>query len=376
MLKNNGLRDKRLTNSELQNNELERSELERNELQKDEHQNNKLTTHHTSTDDNPILTRIPRLSETDWYNLGLLPRWFVMVRGPVLVMTMSAALVGIMLAAGQGPVNPLDALAILAGLTLAHATNNLVNDWVDHAQGTDRDNYFRRQYGTHVLEDGLVSPKQFLVTVLITGGLAAACGAWLIIKGGWPVVYLTLAGAFFVLFYTWPLKHFALGEIAVLLVWGPMMVGGSYYVLTGHTSAGVLAISVVAAIGPTLVILGKHIDKLDQDANRSIHTLPVILGDNLARRLSRAMLVIHWVITTALIILLQVWALLPCLLALPAARRCFNAFSAPRPQDRPAGYPGDVWPLWFAAQGFGYARIFGVMMISGLAMELGYRYFY
>jgi 1,4-dihydroxy-2-naphthoate octaprenyltransferase len=36
--------------------------------------------------------------------------------------------------------------------------------------------------------------------------------------------------AFFVLFYTWPLKYIGLGEIAVLIVWGPLMIGGGYFV--------------------------------------------------------------------------------------------------------------------------------------------------
>ena len=35
------------------------------------------------------------------------------------------------------------------------------------------------------------------------------------------------------LFYTWPLKYIGLGEIAVLLVWGPLMIGGGYFVITG-----------------------------------------------------------------------------------------------------------------------------------------------
>ena len=32
------------------------------------------------------------------------------------------------------------------------------------------------------------------------------------------------------LFYTWPLKYIGLGELAVILVWGPLMIGGGYYV--------------------------------------------------------------------------------------------------------------------------------------------------
>ena len=47
---------------------------------------------------------------------------------------------------------------------------------------------------------------------------------------------LMAAGAFFVLFYTWPLKYIGLGELAVIIVWGPLMVGGGYFVVTGDWS--------------------------------------------------------------------------------------------------------------------------------------------
>ncbi|HAN69612.1 MAG TPA: prenyltransferase, partial [Halieaceae bacterium] len=76
---------------------------------------------------------------------------------------------------------------------------------------------------------------------------------------------LFLAGAFFVLFYTWPLKYIGLGEPAVLLVWGPLMVGGTYYIVAGAWSNEVAWLSLVFALGPTTVLFGKHIDKLDAD---------------------------------------------------------------------------------------------------------------
>ncbi len=58
---------------------------------------------------------------------------------------------------------------VLTGLALvlAHATNNLINDYVDHATGVDKDNYFRVQYGVHVLESGLVTQAQFLRYLVI-----------------------------------------------------------------------------------------------------------------------------------------------------------------------------------------------------------------
>ncbi len=73
----------------------------------------------------------------------------------------------------------------------------------------------------------LLTKRQHLVYFAITGLLALACGIALVVISGGGLTWLLLAlGAFFVLFYTWPLKYIALGEIAVLIVWGPLMVGG------------------------------------------------------------------------------------------------------------------------------------------------------
>ena len=100
---------------------------------------------------------------------------------------------------------------------------------------------------------------------------------------GWPAVVLLALGAFFVLFYTWPLKYIGLGELAVIIVWGPLMIGGGYYVITGQWDWNVVLASLPYALGPTTVIFGKHIDKHDPDKAKGIHTLPVIIGERAAR---------------------------------------------------------------------------------------------
>lgn len=61
-----------------------------------------------------------------------------------------------------------------------------------------------------------------------------AAGAYLAITGPLTVLYLGLAGMFFLLFYTWPLKYIGMGEPTVVLVWGPLMIGGTYFVTAGY----------------------------------------------------------------------------------------------------------------------------------------------
>ena len=241
-----------------------------------------------------ILLRTPDLNEGQWRLLSWPARWLVMVRAVVLVMTIMAAAIGILMAAIDGFFYLDRALVMVLGLSFAHATNNLLNDWIDHKKGIDKDNYFRRRYGVQVLEDGLVPPGLYLLVTLITGTIAILCAAYLVMEVGIIIGYLTLVGAFFVIFYTWPLKHFALGELSVLLVWGPLLVAGSYFTMTGSVTTEVLLLSLVYGIGPTLVIMGKHLDKLDDDTQRSIKSLPVVIGHVASSYLSLGLVIIQW----------------------------------------------------------------------------------
>ena len=128
------------------------------------------------------------------------------------------------------------------------------------------------------------------------------CGLYLYFEVGEGVVYLTLVGTFFVIFYTWPPKHFALGEISVLLVWGPLLVAGSYFVMAGKLSSSILTISLVYGTGPALLILGKHIDKIDDDRARKMQSLPLVIGSPSAQYTGLGLVAVQWCLLATLIL--------------------------------------------------------------------------
>jgi 1,4-dihydroxy-2-naphthoate octaprenyltransferase len=219
---------------------------------------------------------IPSVSPRQWRELDPVARWLIASRAAVLVMTVSSGLMAGLLALRDGVLR-IGAWALLVpGLALAHATNNLFNDYTDFRRGVDRDDYLRTRYGPQPLAHGLMSKRQLLGMSAATGALALACGAALAAFDGWdPFVGVLMGlGVLFVLFYTWPLKYLALGELAVLVVWGPLMVGGGYYVLARAWSWEAAWASVSCALGATAVLLGKHIDKIDADRQKRIRTLP------------------------------------------------------------------------------------------------------
>ncbi|HEO72597.1 MAG TPA: prenyltransferase, partial [Candidatus Hydrogenedentes bacterium] len=229
------------------------------------------------------LRRIPRLDKQQWNALDLVARWLIAARAAVLVITLIPCLIAALLACRDHAFDGVLALWVTLGLLMAHATNNILNDLIDHMQGVDKGNYFRAQYGVQPLEHGLMSVRASLAYAAVTGGIAAAIGLYLFAIRGNLVLGLMAVGAFFVLFYTWPLKYIGLGEVAVLAVWGPLMTGGAYFVIAGSWSWQAAWLSLPYALGATTVLFGKHIDKLADDKGKHIRTLPVLLGERSAR---------------------------------------------------------------------------------------------
>jgi 1,4-dihydroxy-2-naphthoate octaprenyltransferase len=312
---------------------------------------------------------IPHVSKEEWDHLDIISRWLISTRAAVLIMTfLSGAIAGI-LAFQSGQFNFWYWLLMTVGLVMAHATNNLLNDYTDYSRGVDQDNYYRAQYGPQPLVHGLLTKRQLLTYALVTGLVALACGALLVYARGGLTLLLMGLGAFFVLFYTWPLKYIALGEIAVLIVWGPLMIGGGYYVITGAWDWNVVIAGLPYALGVTGVIFGKHIDKLEMDKAKHIHTLPVLLGEKASRYTVLGMLVLQYLATIYLVITgFFTPVLLIVLAALRSFKRILPMFRAPKPAEKPADFP-DVWPNYFVAAAFVHNREFGLFYLLGLVVD-------
>jgi 1,4-dihydroxy-2-naphthoate octaprenyltransferase len=315
---------------------------------------------------------IPRIDKDEWNHLDVISKWLISTRAAVLIMTfLSAAIAGI-LAYQHGAFHLGRWLLLAFGLVMAHATNNLLNDYTDYVKGVDKENYYRAQYGPQPLEHGLMTKRQLLTYASVTGLIALLAGLWLVLlQGGQTLLFLGL-GAFFVLFYTYPLKYIAMGEISVLIVWGPLMIGGGYYVITGHWDWNVILASLPYALGVTTVIFGKHIDKYQVDKDKGIHTMPVLLGEKAARVAVVGMTVLQYLLVLYLVVTgFFSPVLLIVVLALPTFFKTFLAmYRYSKPDEPPEEYPKESWPLWFVASAFIHNRTFGEWFLLGLIFNV------
>ena len=321
------------------------------------------------------LNVIPDVSKEEWDQLDVISKWLISTRAAVLIMTfISAALAGLF-AWREHSFSFVPWLALTLGLILAHASNNIFNDFTDFVRGVDKDNYFRTIYGAQPVASGLMTKRQHLTYFAVTGLLALAFGLYLIfINRNDPVIWILLGlGAFFVLFYTWPLKYIALGEVAVLVVWGPLMIGGGYYVLAHNWSWNVVLASLPYVLGVTTVIFGKHIDKYLIDKAKKIYTLPVVIGEKAARYSVLAMMILPYFFTAYLItIKFFTPVMLIVLFAIPTLRQLLPTFLKPKPESRPSDFPDGQggWPLYFAPMAFWNNRKFGSLFMLGLLIDV------
>jgi 1,4-dihydroxy-2-naphthoate octaprenyltransferase len=245
----------------------------------------------------------------------------------------------------------------------------MINDYFDLSGGVDTAEYTRALYATHPILSGLISKRGLVAAIAAFNLVDLAILLTLVAARGWPVAAFALAGLFVSVFYVAPplkLKHHGLGEPGVFVVWGPLMICGTYYVTAGALPGWVWLASVPYALAVTTVLIGKHVDKYEQDNARGIHTLPVILGKDFSLRLNQVAMVAFYAIVVGLVVsgYLGVGVLIVAA-ALPRLRQVLKAYSQPKPAAPPPGYR--IWPLWYVSLAFYHNKLAGGLFVLGLA---------
>lgn len=302
--------------------------------------------------------------------VDVITRWIVVSRAAVLPMTVVSGLVAALLALGEPGLDWRWLALAVVGIVLAHIANNLMNDLYDTQVGSDTAGYPRALYAPHPVLSGLVSRGTLIAAIVLVNVADLAILVVLALARGWPVVAFAVAGFVLSVAYTAPplrLKKRGLGEPDVLVVWGPLMVGGTFYAATGSITWPVLLASLPYGLLCTTVLMGKHIDKIPYDAPLGIRTLPVILGERRARAVTLALMVAFYVLVALCVLVgAMPWPALAVLLALPRLAKVWPRFRRPPPAEPPPGFP--VWPLWYAALAWVHVRTAGALLVLGLAV--------
>ena len=295
-------------------------------------------------------------------------RFLYAARSVILVISAQAAVIAGLLAINAGLFDLTNFICVLVGFVVAHMISNLSNDYFGFRHGHDTPDSPRMRYTVHPLSGGVLDRR-----TLITGlGLLAIVGlgiaAYFFAERGWMAAAFFIVGVSLLFLYDAgpaPFKTIGLGELAVLLVWGPIMIGGGFAMITGQLSTNAMLASLPYGLGVMTILVGKHIDQIDFDSGRRIHTLPVVIGERTARFLNIAAICAIYAIIAALIGLGRLTPFAAIVVfTFPRAIRAITLMSRPRPTSPPDGYIG--WPLWYHRACLGHNRVFGWAYIGGL----------
>ena len=207
--------------------------------------------------------------------------WLMQIRAPFLLVTLISVLVGVSVAVYQSyHINALYLGLAFVGALLSHIAVNVLNEYFDYKSGVD----FKTMKtpfsgGSGVLPAGRLNPRNvYIVGIGCIAGIIAI-GGYFIYAQGPLIIPLGVVGVINIYFYTtYITRSPLLCAIAPGLGFGPLMVMGTYFVLTGtYSLAAGLASLVPGFLVSNLPLLNQFPD-VEADASVSRRHLPIVVG--------------------------------------------------------------------------------------------------
>ncbi|HUJ90176.1 MAG TPA: prenyltransferase [Syntrophorhabdales bacterium] len=258
-----------------------------------------------------------------------------------LLISFVAVSAGAAIGSLYGPVHWARYILTLLGMVFMQAGANVLNDYFDYKNKVDT-SHVPGSFGTggRAIARNLLSPGQVLILGLLFYVFTLPIGIYLTVKVGLPVLILGLIGFSLGFFYTGSpigFKYYALGEPAVFLVWGPLMVSGAYYVQRSSFSGQPVWVSVPVGILVALILFANNIRDLASDTHARVRTIATILRKEGAVKLYRSLIFASYGITLLLIAAgqLSLWALIT-LISLPLALKLVKQMQVAVPPDADA----------------------------------------
>ncbi len=204
--------------------------------------------------------------------------WLQAVRAFSFTASMVPIIIGAMLAlAFPGSVRWDLFPAVVVCSLLIHAGTNLISDYYDYMKGVDKEGAFG---GSGVLVGKLIQPKQLFIGGIISFSLCFLLGLFFVQVRGIEMLYLGLTGIIGGYLYCGGIgyKYLALGDILVFWLMGPLMVLGSYFVLTGTYNTAILLTSLPVGFLVTAILHANNLRDIKHDRAAGVRTLATVMG--------------------------------------------------------------------------------------------------
>ena len=263
--------------------------------------------------------------------------WFLASRPWSFSMTALSVSVGAALAGMDGTFSWPLYLYTLLTMIILHAATNLMNDHYDVLNGVDNPEVPTAQYRPHPLIEGKLEPNHVKIAAYLLYAIAIIAGIYLAVLRGSTILTIGAIGVLASITYTAPpfkYKYIGLGEFSVFLMWGPLMVEGSYFVQRQMLTKSAFWISLPFGALVALVLLVNNLRDMKDDEKKGIRTLPLLIGRSNGVRLYVALVIIAYmsILWMAFMGPLQRWSLI-VFFSLPLAYRLLKQIGQKIPAD-------------------------------------------
>lgn len=286
--------------------------------------------------------------------------WWMATRPFSFTASITPVTLGAVLAAYHGAWDWLLFAITVAGSVAIHAGTNLINDYYDWKKGTDTPESLGPN---RALQEGMLTPHQVFWGGVICFVIGSFLGLYLVWTRGMVILWLGLFSVLAGWFYTAGPAAFAyigLGEIVVFIFMGPVMVLGSYFVMTRQLAWEALFVSLPIGMLVAAILHANNMRDLEGDLQKGKRTLANILGRRNSQRE-------YWVLVGGSYLLLllllfveiSLWSVVLPLLTLPVAVRLLQTAAS---TDAPAVLNRLVRDTAQLHQRFGWLMILGLVV--------------
>ncbi len=209
--------------------------------------------------------------------------WLLASRPKTLWAAVAPVIIGTAMAQENGKAHWLSAILAAVGAVMIQIGTNFANDYFDYFKGAD---HSERLGPTRVTQAGLVKPEIMKRAMIFVFTLAFLSGLYLIWRGGWPILVIGVLSILFGILYTagpYPLGYNGLGDVFVLIFFGLVAVGGTYYVQALEINRVVLLAGIAPGLFSTAILTVNNLRDINTDRRAGKKTLAVRFGELFAR---------------------------------------------------------------------------------------------
>ena len=287
-------------------------------------------------------------------------KYIIATRPWSFTMSLISVSVGTLLAAEEGSISWLWFAITATGITLFHGAANLINDYFDTLYDIDQEDSPTAKYRPQPIISGMLTPRQTIVEASVFLVLTIAIGMAAAVIRSWHILWIGLIGLFTSIYYTAgpvKFKYRALGECAVFMMWGPLMIEGAYAVQRQALSLKALYVSVPFGVLVALVLFANNMRDIAYDSRHNIKTVSIMLGSRNSFILFAGLIALAYAYVLGMILtgIMSLWGLL-IFLSIPKAVSLLRTFKKKIPDMADA----------LTAQ---FDTVFGILLMMAIFCE-------